>query len=184
MGESLFHVQTTPKATMEREQFLENYMEIQRPLRAYLLAATGNLHETDDLCQAVWHVLWKKLDQYDDARPFKAWTFGIARLEVLKWRQSKARSREVLCEDTLDKLADTSSSLQDHFSARHVFLLDCVSELAERARKVVEMKYSEGRRSKEIGELINRSAEAVDMMLSRTRKLLRECVERKTMGAQ
>jgi len=143
---------------MEREQFLENYMEIQRSLRAYLLAATGNLHETDDLSQVVWQVLWKKLDQYDDARPFKAWSFGVARLEVLKWRQSKARSREVLCEGTLDKLADTSSGLNEHFSARHGFLLDCVSELAEHARKVIEMKYSDGRRSKEIGELISSSA--------------------------
>ena len=43
---------------MEREKFLEHYMEIQRPLRAYLLAATGDLHEADDLSQVVWQVLW------------------------------------------------------------------------------------------------------------------------------
>ena len=159
-------------------------MEIQRPLRAYLLAATGNIHETDDLSQIVWQVLWKKLDQFDDNRSFKAWSFGIARLEVLKWRQRKARSREVLSESALDKLADKSVELADHLSARHVFLLDCISELAELSRRVVNLKYGEGRRSKEIGELIDRSAAAVDMMLSRTRKGLRECVERKTMETQ
>ena len=80
---------------MEREEFLEHYLEIQRPLRAYLLGATGCLHETDDLSQVVWQVLWKKLDEFDERRSFKAWSFGIARLEVLKWRQRKARSREV-----------------------------------------------------------------------------------------
>lgn len=169
---------------MEREQFLEHYMEIQRPLRAYLLAATSNLHETEDLSQIVWQVLWRKLDQFDEARPFKAWSFGVARLEVLKWRQGKARSREVLSEETLDRLADTSTNFADHLSERHVYLLDCIAELAGSSRRVVDMKYAEGRRSREIGELIKKSAEAVDMMLSRIRKALRECVDRKTMGAQ
>ena len=169
---------------MEREQFLEHYMEIQRPLRAYLLAATGNLHETEDLSQVVWQVLWRKLEQFDEARSFKAWSFGIARLEVLKWRQGKARSREVLSEDTLDRLADTSTNFADHLSARHAYLLDCIAELAGSSRQVVDMKYAEGRRSREIGELIKKSTEAVDMMLSRIRKALRECIDRKTMRAQ
>ena len=168
---------------MEREQFLEHYMEIQRPLRAYLLAATGNLHETDDLSQVVWQVLWRKLDQFDGARSFKAWSFGIARLEVLKWRQGKARSREVLSGETLDRLADTSTNFADHLSARHAYLLDCIAELEGSSRRVVDMKYGEGRRSREIGELIEKSTEAVDMMLSRIRKALRECVDRKTMDA-
>lgn len=158
-------------------------MEIQRPLRAYLLAATGNLHETEDLSQAVWQVLWRKMDQYDEARPFRAWSFGVARLEVLKWRQGKARSREVLSEETLDRLVDTSTNFADHLSARHAYLLDCIAELSRASRKVVDMKYREGRLSREIGELIKKSTEAVDMMLSRIRKALRECVDRKTMGA-
>jgi autotransporter-associated beta strand protein len=38
---------------MKREDFLQHYMAVQRPLRAYLLAATGDLHEADDLCQEV-----------------------------------------------------------------------------------------------------------------------------------
>lgn len=169
---------------MEREKFLEHYMEIQQPLRAYLYAATGNLHDADDLSQAVWQVLWKKLDQYDDTRPFKAWSFGIARFEVLRWRQRKARSREVLSDDSLEKLADTSCKFADQISARHAHLLDCVSQLADQARRVLELKYTEGWISKEIGKMIDRSAEAVDMMLSRTRKTLRECVERKMSEAQ
>ena len=166
---------------MKREKFLEHYMEIQRPLRAYLLAATGDIHACDDLCQIVWQVLWKKLDQFDEARSFKSWSFGIARLETLKWRQHQARNREVLSEATLDKLAQNSMDLGETFSARHGFLLDCIAELTERAHQVINMKYAEGRRSREIGERIHRSTQAVDMMLSRIRKTLRECIERKSM---
>ena len=166
---------------MEREDFLKHYMEIQRPLRAYLLAATGDLHEADDLSQAVWQVLWKKLDQYDDSRPFKAWSFGIARYEVLKWRQRKARSREVLSEAAMTKLAETSTDQTEELSAQRGFLLECVAELAALPQRAVRLKYGDGWRSSEIGEIIDRSTEAVDMMLSRARKALRECVERKMM---
>ena len=81
-------------------------------------------------------------------------------------------------------MRDSSSDQADRFSARHTFLVDCIGELAERARRVVDLKYGEGRRSREIGELINRSAQAVDMMLSRIRKTLRKCVERKTTEAR
>ena len=166
---------------MEREKFLENYMEIQQPMRAYLLAATGDLHEAEDLCQRVWQVLWRKLDQFDSKRSFKAWSFGIARLEVLKWRQKMARSREILDEETIAKLADTSRDHAAHLSQQHIFLLECVAELARKTRRVLDLKYVQGHRSKEIGKLIDRSTAAVDMMLSRTRKALRDCIERKSM---
>ncbi len=169
---------------MEREQFLEHYMDIERSLRGYLLAATGDLHEANDLSQVVWQVLWKKLDQFDEARSFKAWSFGIARFEVLKWRQGKARSREILCEETIAELADTAIDHSAYLSERRFFLMECVAELTKKSRRVLDLKYKEGHRSKEIGGMINRSAEAVDMMLSRTRKILRDCVKRKTMKAQ
>ena len=34
---------------MDREKFLEHYMEIQQPLRAYLRAAIGDLHEASEI---------------------------------------------------------------------------------------------------------------------------------------
>lgn len=169
---------------MEREDFLKHYMAVQRPLRAYLLGATGNLHEADDLCQEVWQVLWRKLDEYDDTQPFKAWAFGVARLQVLKWRQGKARSKEVLSEDTLKLLAETSVGHADRISDQHAYLLDCIEEFAAMARKVLDLKYGARLRSREIGRIIDRKAEAVDMMLSRTRKALRTCVIRKTSEAR
>ena len=133
----------------------------------------------DDLSQIVWQLLWKKLDQFDDQQSFKAWSFGIARMEVLKWRQRKARSREVLVDEALNKLADDSRDLTEQFSVRHGFLMDCIGELAAFSRKILNLKYGEGRLSREIGPLINRSTGAVDVLLTRIRKTLRECMDRK-----
>jgi RNA polymerase sigma-70 factor, ECF subfamily len=168
---------------LNQDNFIEEYMRIQRPLRAYLFAATGNLHETDDLHQAVWQCLWKKLDQYNPDRSFKSWAFGVARMEVLKWRQRHARSRELFSEETVAKLADTATQEAEELTARHTFLIECVNRLDERPRRALEMRYVRRMRSGKIATVLKRSAAAIDMLLSRTRQVLRECVERKVAEA-
>ena len=79
----------------DREDFIKYFTDVEHALRAYLLAATRNLSDADDLFQAVWIVLWNKFLQFDPSRSFRSWAVGVARLEVLKWRQQQARSREV-----------------------------------------------------------------------------------------
>jgi len=53
--------------------FLKHFLREENVLRAYLLAAAGNVHTADDLLQEVSSVLWEKFDQYDENRPFRNW---------------------------------------------------------------------------------------------------------------
>jgi RNA polymerase sigma factor (sigma-70 family) len=154
-------------AVIARQDSLKNYTKIQRPLRAYLRAATGDLHEGEDLSQQLWQVWCKKLDEFEDAQSFKA--FGVARLQVLKWKQRNAGSKEVLSEDMLGKQEETGQDQVARINARHAFLLDCIAELAETTGKALGLKYGERQRSREIGRQVNRSAETVDRMVSRAR---------------
>ena len=80
---------------LECQEFLNRFLREERFLAAYLLSATGNFHASEDLLQTVARILWEKLADYDEARPFGAWALGVAHLEVLKWRQQAARSREL-----------------------------------------------------------------------------------------
>ena len=102
----------------DHRRFLRHFLPAEPLLRSYLLAATGDVHAADDLLQEVSSVLWEKLDQYDEARPFRAWALGIARLEVLKWRQRLARSREALSGDTLGALAEAAAELAPEIDER------------------------------------------------------------------
>ncbi|MEM7391638.1 MAG: sigma-70 family RNA polymerase sigma factor [Verrucomicrobiota bacterium] len=169
---------------VNRDTFIDAYMEIQPPLRAYLIASIGNPHEAEDLAQVVWQVLWKKLDEYDPSRPFKAWVFGIARMEVLKWRQRKARAREIFSDETLSKLADTANEEAEELAIRHQFLIDCVRQLDERPREALELKYVRRMRSRNMAVVLKKSVTAIDMLLSRARRMLRDCLERKVAEAR
>jgi len=160
-------------------RFLQHFLPAQRALRAYLHAATGNVHETDDLLQEVSNVLWDKFDRYDETRPFAAWAMGIARLQVLKWRQSKARSRKVLSEQALADLAEAATAAVEEPDDRPAMLAKCMELLQGRARQVIEMKYQGEMAIKDIAERLGRQVGAIEMTLVRARRALRDCIERK-----
>jgi RNA polymerase sigma-70 factor (ECF subfamily) len=147
-------------------------------LRSFLLAATGSVHESDDLFQSVARVLWEKFAEYDAERAFRAWALGVARLEVLKWRQSKARSREVLSEEAISQVAAAAGDGGEWADGLSEFLRTCLAQLKSTARRVMELKYGESLPIREIAARVGKSVSAVEMILVRSRRALRDCVER------
>ena len=94
--------------TQNHAEFERLFLPAQTTLRGYLLAATGDGSVADDLFQNVATVLWRKFGEYDRSRSFAAWAVGIARLEVLKRRQTLARSRLVFSEEAVAALAEAA----------------------------------------------------------------------------
>ena len=166
------------------QDFVREFLHEQRRLAAYLLSATGDVHSTEDLLQTVARILWEKLADYDEARPFGAWATGVAQLEVLKWRQQAARSREVLSEDSMRLLSETAARYGEEVNQRYYFLADCLKVLGASARGVLQMKYAQGCRICEIAERLKKSTPAVEMLLVRSRRALRDCIQRKMAHAQ
>ena len=161
------------------QAFLAEFLRVERLLAAHLRSATGDMHAAEDLLQAVAGVLWEKRADFDTSRPFAAWAVGVAQLEVLKWRQRAARSREVLSEDALHLLAEVANEHEGEADDRYFFLAECLQGLTDMARRVLQMKYAGGLKIRDIASGLARSVAAVEMMLVRSRRELRECIERK-----
>ena len=170
----------------DRERFLSLYQEQGPLVRGFLLAATGFPHQADDLQQNVARVLLEKFADYDAARPFHCWALGIARLEALKWRQRLARRREVLSPEAIDLLhaagQDEDEDEADPFADRRERLPACVAALPEASRQLLALRYEEGLGAKDIAGRVGRTPAAIDMALSRIRRLLRVCIERQITG--
>ena len=167
-----------------RETFLRHYQAAERPLRTYIWCATRDPHATDDLLQNVWQTLWTKLDRYDPGRPFIAWAMGIARIEVLRWRQAHARSREVLSEESLDLIAAAVEERADDIAELQRHLDACLQTLPSGSRSVLRMFYYERIRIAEIAARLRRNVGAIEMQLVRLRRQLRACVESRRLQEQ
>jgi RNA polymerase sigma-70 factor (ECF subfamily) len=160
------------------EEFERLFLPAQTALRGYLLAATGDGTATDDLFQNVATVLWRKFGEYDRSRSFTTWAIGMARLEVLKRRQTLARSRLVFSEAAVAALADAAAEVADDEDARLVHLRSCLGKLPVRERDTLDLRFNEKLSHTEIGGRLHQSADAVGMMLMRARRWLRDCMER------
>jgi len=107
----------------DHRDFLKAFLQEERLLRAFLFSSTGNHLAAEDILQTIATTLWEKWDQYDASRPFRPWALGIAHIEVLRWRQNLARSREVISPEALylDSLTMLSGSTLD-LNGAHLYV--------------------------------------------------------------
>jgi RNA polymerase sigma-70 factor (ECF subfamily) len=171
--------------TVDVQNMLQRFVEEDTVLRAYVAAATGGqTHDAQDILQTVWQVLWQKIEVYDKSRPLRAWAMGIARVEVLKWRQRQARRREYLSENVLELLAEAAVEEGATLDLRAELLDLCFKEVPPHWRRVLGLKYHSGLSIQQIATRLSRSVAAVEMILVRARRALRACVERKFRAAK
>lgn len=162
---------------------LRRYLEEGPVVRAYVRACLRSHSDCDDVVQEIWAAVSAKAQEYDAMRSFRAWLLGIARVQVLRWRQAKARSREVLAPDVIAALADTAVEMAEELSQREVHLRDCLRELPEGGRQVLALKYADGWGHAAIAARLGRTVAAVDMGFVRLRRALRACIEGKLRAA-
>jgi RNA polymerase sigma-70 factor, ECF subfamily len=173
---------------LEHDRFLLHFLPVRGTIRAFLHATTRNLHETDDLCQQVGGVLWRKFSNYDPSRPFAAWAIGIARMELLKWRDRSVRSarQRSLSDDAILALADAAGqpdAAPDQVpEEQSAALRRCMERLTPRAREAMERKYRDGQAIRDIAKAQGREVGAIEMTLVRARRALRDCIEQR-LGA-
>lgn len=167
----------------QRQEFMAQFVRAERSIRALLLAATGDMNLVDDLMQNAAVALWKKWPEYNPDRPFRAWALGVARIEVLRWRRSVARNRIVLDVQMIDQLVDAADQAAEEADQRLGLLTQCLDHVQGDAREVLNLKYTDGMRARQIAEKIGKGVGAVEMILTRTRRALRECIKRKLAEA-
>jgi RNA polymerase sigma-70 factor (ECF subfamily) len=163
---------------MDHRRFLALLLPTEPSLRAYLLSATGDRHATEDLLQEVSAILWEKFGEYDPQRRFLNWALGVARLEVLKWRHQHARRREVLSPETLELLGQSASERTEPSDPLGEALRKCLEKLGDSAQRVVRMKYFDKLKIHDVASRLNRRTGAIEMMLVRSRRALRHCLEK------
>jgi DNA-directed RNA polymerase specialized sigma24 family protein len=60
---------------------------------------------------------------------------------------------------------------------------ECLKHLGGTARRVLELKYENSHKIAEIAQRLGKSVPAIEMILVRSRRGLRECIERKISQA-
>jgi len=154
-------------------------------LRVTALAAAviRDVHAADDIFQQVVLAALEARSHFRDTDHVLAWSFRTARCRAL----DLARSRHLrsLPDEVLDLLESRwSDPALVASSDRGEALHRCLGRLTGSARKLLQMKYTDGMTASAIADKLRRTANAIYQNLSRIHRSLRECVERELVGRE
>jgi RNA polymerase sigma-70 factor (ECF subfamily) len=167
----------TPTPEIEKRKLLVSLLAThQRRILAYIHSLVPNPHDADDLLQETCEIICEKFDDFRPGTDFLAWAFRIAHWRVRAARTSFARSKVLFNDDVLEAVAKTAASLHRETDPRQDALEVCIKKLPERDRVLILSRYQEGATIEQAAERSGRSLEAAYKALSRTRKLLLDCV--------
>ncbi len=168
------------KTMSERKaEFSERLLQHQTQLFGYIYSLVRDLDDADDLFQQTCLALWKKFDQYDPARAFSPWAFGVARYEVLNFLRARSRDRLYFSDELNLLLVECQIELglepaDDRLSA----MASCISKLRNRDQELLDVCYGKAVRIPEIAREWGRSTQSIHNSLKRIRQAVYECVRR------
>lgn len=154
-------------------------------LLAYIGALARDGHVAEDMLQEVWLRLCDADAREVNIDNLRAWSRGVARnLMLHHWRDRRdakvvANSSQLEVLEALDRLFQEDDLCAEIWRNRRAALTRCVEELPEHSRQLIELKYEKRLSMAEIAGQISRTLAATMMSLSRVRKALEECVEKR-----
>lgn len=165
--------------TEKNKQLAKHWLAALPAVRAYAIALVPNPSDADEVIQSVALKVVEKFGEYDEARPFVNWALGIARFEVLNRRRTYARDQHVFSERAMEVVEQAAIQVGGECDRRESALQICLAELGEDARLIIEYRYASGLSVQAIAERLGRRPNTVSMSLTRTRRALRACVDRR-----
>jgi RNA polymerase sigma-70 factor (ECF subfamily) len=145
-------------------------------LRRYLRLLGCDGATADDLAQdALVALLGGRFEERSPSAT-ASWLRIKARWLWLDSLRRRARRREVRLADAADRV--WAEVAPDGDGRAYLRALDrCLEDLAPRARRAIELRYSEGRSRDEMADLLGLAPNGVKTLLQRVRARLRRCVE-------
>lgn len=159
--------------------FVQHLTGCQSALYAFISALLGGAEAAGDVLQETNLVLWSKAGEFDPNRPFLAWAYTFARFQVMAWRKKQSRSRLVLDDDLVARVAEEFEA-RDFQTERQLEVLEnCLSQLPAAQRELVDSRYTHGDAVQEIAGRMGRPENVIAASLYRIRKALMQCMQTK-----
>lgn len=166
------------KSQGRTEEFIRHLTDHQNRLFVYLVSLLGEVHEARNVLQETNLELWRKSADFVEGTDFAAWSRRVAHFKVLAFLRDKKRDRHLFDEALLDQIAERPRPAEDD-EALHVALRHCLAALPDRLRFLISRRYGSGQSIRDLAERVGKTEAALKVALSRVRKQLMHCIERR-----
>ena len=160
-----------------QDNFLRLFSQYSRRIYEFVLTILPNYADADEVFQNTCVILWRKFESYDPEGSFISWACRIAYLEMLDLHRRGKRSMP-FDNSVMESLVEEMASRVDQSAAREDALRDCLQNLSEADRLLIERRYYHQRPPKSIAGEFGKSIHSIYRSLARVHGLLKNCVER------
>ncbi len=172
----------TPDERQRHDTFLRFYVGNEEALRGFVRSLVPTREDAREVMQEVAAVLWRKFDDQAAEEDFRRWAFGVARFEALAFFRDRARDRHVFSGETIALLAQEAEDQADPLEAERQALNDCLHQLPDDQRALVEAAYAPGVRIDDLAATMGRTAMSLYKLLHRIRMTLVACTGKALAG--
>lgn len=151
----------------------------QEVLRAFVGAALSCYpDDIDDVVQNANLAVIRRVDDFDPARPLLPWLIAFAKRQILAFRSKRGAERLVFDEAALERLAETYVTCDSADLPVMTRLAICKRKLDEETRKMLEERYGDDRKPRELAKLHGTTSREIRNRLTYARRKLAECIMR------
>ena len=141
-------------------------------------------HDADEIMQETSIVIWRKIEEFQLGSNFQAWSFRIARFQVMNYQKklSTQKKKVSFSEDLLEELEDTRLGLGKPHDEKWDKLDVCRKKLKEKDQELLEQVYGLGMEVDALAHHLDRKATSIYRSLRRIRLVLEKCVSQGELG--
>ncbi len=151
-----------------------------RQLWKIVAFAIRDRDRAEDVLQQTYMAVYSSLERYELGRDFGAWIRTIARNTCRRTLRDTLRNANLQenYTDTVAARADLRRAEEEHPEQRAEHLSRCLEKVPDKSRRLLELRYTLGKRVNDIAKDAGKTAGTVKKMLFRVRLALKECIER------
>jgi RNA polymerase sigma-70 factor, ECF subfamily len=151
----------------------------QEKLFRYIFSILPHEEDARDVLQETCVALARKFNEFDATKPFLAWAYRFAYLEVLKQKERARRSGFRLTRDLLERLAREREEHEPILETRLLALESCLEELEPADREMLRHRYELKMNADILAERFSLSRRTLFRKLDRIRGFLSNCITRR-----
>ncbi len=172
------HLLPLERLMITKEQATAILLEHRLSLTAYIVTIVRSFHLAEDIFQDVCVKALMHDEPFESQAQLLKWTRVVSRnraIDVIRARDGRYRG---LTEEALETLSESWDDDRE-MNETHDMLADCLEELTSNNRKILRLRYFEGRSGIDVARILGRKPATVYQALTRIHSLLGRCIEMK-----
>ncbi|MBN2534122.1 MAG: RNA polymerase sigma factor [Spirochaetales bacterium] len=157
------------------EDLKKLYIHYKEPLLYFLLIhLKGNRSIADDILHETFEIVIKKIVKIKTKKNLKSWLFNIAYKRLLLYYRKQKYDKEKIRLFINEKICinyETQELLEK--KEKNLLITLALERIKSGYKKAIEMKYINGYSQKEIAKKLNKTEGAVEQLLNRAKKAMR-----------